>query len=186
MGKLVERISGNNQWWWMKEGLSLRGRAVNINPAQPWEPTLLHPNNPPPYIPCCQQPSIYHIASNTPPPCRGSSHASVGLRRKEWRNGAFMEIRLSTIFPIRYGNISPLPTPAGHTCPPTQHLFSIFRFSTQFQAVCSTWIWAPFRFVLRLDFHLLILGSGWQPYGGGWQWVDVNPAGCETEILPKD
>ena len=131
------------EWRWQQslvenEGrpLSLRGRAVNINPAQPWEPTLLHPN-PPTYIPC-QQPSIYHIASNTPPPppCRGSSHASVGLRRKEWRNGAFMEIRLlSTIFPIRYGNISRLATPHARPSPNICSPYS--DFSPDFGAVCS-------------------------------------------------
>ena len=115
--------------------------ALGTNPTTSQQPTSLHP------LPC-QQPSIYHIASNTPPPpCRGSSHASVGLRRKEWRNGAFMEIRLSTIFPIRYGNISPLPTPAGrpNICspysdfPPNSKPFAQFGFEHH-SDLFSVWI----------------------------------------------
>ena len=114
-------ISGGE---WRPPPAPPRGGAVNIKLAKAWEPTLLHTNPPTshwilnignptttPYT------SRLHIADNPLGPCQASSHASVVVRRKERRrNGAFMEIRLSTIFPIRYGNITQLATPAGRPC----------------------------------------------------------------------
>ena len=101
----------SSSWWGSKHKA---GQGLGTNPTT-HQPTHLTLNIGKPTT--TRYNSRLHIADNPLGPCQASSHASVVVRRKERRrNGAFMEIRLSTIFPIRYGNITQLATPAGRPC----------------------------------------------------------------------